>query len=62
MGRGIVFKGGFYMDLLEQTGSAGYLIGFAVLFNALVVSFVPALAFTLTLLVLVVCLVIVKFD
>lgn len=50
------------MDLLEKTSSAGYLIGFAVLFNALVVSFVPALAFTLTLLVLVVGLVIVKFD
>lgn len=50
------------MDLLNETGSAGYLIGFAVLFNALVVSFVPALAFALTLLVLVVGLVILKFD
>ena len=50
------------MDLLEQTGSAGYLIGFAVLFNVLVTSFVPALAFTLTLLVLVMCLVLVQSD
>lgn len=50
------------MDLLDKTGSAGYLIGFAVLFKALGVTFVPALAFTLTLLVLVVGVVLIKFD
>lgn len=50
------------MEQLEKTSSAGYLIGFAVLFNALVVSFVPALAFTLALLVLVMCIVLAQSN
>lgn len=45
---------GSLMELLNKTGSASYLIGFAVLYGVLVASFVPALAFVLTLLVMVV--------
>ena len=50
------------MELLDKTSSAGYLIGFAVLFGVLVASFGPALAFVLTLLVMVVGMVLLKQD
>ncbi|HEM6657742.1 hypothetical protein ABTM70_07100 [Acinetobacter baumannii] len=50
------------MEQLEKTSSAGYLCGFAVLFGVLAASFTPALAFVLTLLVMVVGMVIIKFD
>ena len=42
------------MANLTKTSSAGHLYGFAVLFGVLVTSFVPALAFVLTMLVMVV--------
>jgi hypothetical protein len=45
------------MEQLERTSSASHLYGFAALFYALSVSFDPALAFVLTLLVMVVSIV-----
>ncbi|MDS7968247.1 hypothetical protein RMB12_14585 [Acinetobacter sp. V117_2] len=45
------------MANLAKTSSASHLCGFAVLFGTLSVSFVPALAFVLTLLVMVVSIV-----
>ncbi|MFW2057711.1 hypothetical protein [Acinetobacter haemolyticus] len=50
------------MESLDETSSAGYLIGFAVLYGVLVISFVPALAFVLTMLVMVVGMVLSKQD
>ena len=50
------------MELLNKTSSAGYLISFAVLYGVLVTSFVPALAFVLTLLVMIVGMVLLNQD